>query len=152
MKHDEKCQCGMPMYIMHCCAGKGGLSSTSGKNLLETETETDYGTVTHPMEGLRVDDYAALRAERDALSQYLIEYVKIAERKNNIGRLLFFEQQMLIRAKKALSVGKHIADNTASIKSERDALVEALKYAHSQMQPFCDDTIVKEALKLAGAE
>ena len=28
-------------------------------------------------------------------------------------------------------------------------LLEALKYAHSQMQPFCDDTIVKQAIALA---
>lgn len=33
-----------------------------------------------------------------------------------------------------------------------DSLVEALKYAHKNMQPFCDDGIVKEALKQAGAE
>jgi len=28
-------------------------------------------------------------------------------------------------------------------------LLEALKYAHSQMQPFCDDTIVKQAIARA---
>lgn len=31
-------------------------------------TETDYGTVTHPMEGLCVDAYIVLKAERDALA------------------------------------------------------------------------------------
>ena len=36
-----------------------------------------------------------------------------------------------------------------SKQSVNQELLEALKYAHSQMQPFCDDTIVKQAIALA---